>query len=164
LKLARQFAVSTWRIISGYFPYALEETADRIRAQGFNTVQLDLSFKDIDFSTPEAITADKCRTVRETFRSRNLPVSCISGYTNIVHPDSAERKRRNDYLKAILRHARDCGSPYVISETGTVNPDSDWRAIPRTSPSAPTRIVQIPSANWPRKPMIMVPCSCSRPT
>jgi sugar phosphate isomerase/epimerase len=117
-------------IFSGYFPYALEETADKIRAQGFNTVQLDLSFKDMDFSTPEAITADKCRTVRETFRSRNLPVSCISGYTNIVHPDKAERKRRNDYLKAILRHARDCGSPYVISETGTVNPDSDWSSHP----------------------------------
>lgn len=117
-------------IFSGYFPYTLAESAKRIRAQGFNTVQLDLTFKDIDFSTPAAITADKCRQVRDTFRRHDLPVSCVSAYTNIVHPDKGERERRNALLKATLRHARDCGSPFVISETGTVNPDSDWSAHP----------------------------------
>lgn len=117
-------------IFSGYFPYALEETAKRVRAQGFNTVQLDLAFKDIDFSTAEAITSSKCRRVRDTFRGYDLPVSCISAYTNIIHPDPAERQRRNGYLKAVLRHARDCGSPYVISETGTFNTESDWSAHP----------------------------------
>ncbi len=40
-------------IFTGYFPYDLAEQAKRIRAIGFNTVQLDLAFKDIDFSTPE---------------------------------------------------------------------------------------------------------------
>ncbi|PZP98242.1 sugar phosphate isomerase/epimerase family protein [Pseudorhodoferax soli] len=117
-------------IFSGYFPYALEESARRIKAHGFNTVQLDLAFKDMDFSTPAAITAAKCRQVRDTFRRHDLPVSCISAYTNIVHPDADERRRRNDYLKAVLRHARDCGSPYVITETGTFNRDSDWSAHP----------------------------------
>ena len=43
-------------IFTGYFPYSLDETAKRIRGLGFNTVQLDLHFKDIDFSTPESIT------------------------------------------------------------------------------------------------------------
>ncbi|ABM59155.1 sugar phosphate isomerase/epimerase family protein [Verminephrobacter eiseniae] len=117
-------------IFTGYFPYSLEESAQRIRAQGFNTVQLDLAFKDMDFQTPDSITSDKCRHVRDTFRRHDLPVSCVSAYTNIVHPDPGERRKRNAYLKAILRHARDCGSPYVISETGTVNPDSDWSSHP----------------------------------
>ena len=40
-------------IFTGYFPYALDETAKKIRGLGFNTVQLDLHFKDIDFSTPD---------------------------------------------------------------------------------------------------------------
>ena len=40
-------------IFSGYFPYALEESARRIRSHGFNTVQLDLAFKDMDLATPE---------------------------------------------------------------------------------------------------------------
>jgi sugar phosphate isomerase/epimerase len=118
-------------IFNGYFPYTLAEQARRIKALGFNTVQLDLQFKDMDFSTPAAITKEKAKVVRETFRSHDLPVCCLSGYTNIVHPDKAERKKRLDYLKAIIRHARDFGSPYVISETGTFATDSDWVHHPK---------------------------------
>ena len=117
-------------IFTGYFPYGLKESAEKIRKLDFNTVQLDLSFKDMDLST-ESITKDKCRKIRDTFREHHLPVCCISGYTNIVHPDKAERKRRLDHLKAIIRHARDLGSPYVISETGTFATDSDWVHHPK---------------------------------
>ena len=35
-------------IFTGYFPYGLKETAERIRKLNFNTVQLDLTFKDMD--------------------------------------------------------------------------------------------------------------------
>jgi sugar phosphate isomerase/epimerase len=112
-------------IFTGYYPYGLKETAQKIAAQGMTTVQLDLTFKDMDLST-EAIDKEKCRTIRDTFRDHNLPICCISGYTNIVHPDKAERKKRNDHLKTIIRHARDLGTPYVISETGTFATDSDW--------------------------------------
>ena len=118
-------------IFNGYFPYDLKEQAKRIKALGFNAVQLDLAFKDIDFSTPESITREKAKCVRETFRDHDLPVVCLSGYTNIVHPDPAERKKRNDMLKAIIRNARHFGSPYVISETGTFATDSDWVSHPK---------------------------------
>ena len=118
-------------IFTGYFPYSLDETAKKISGLGFNTVQLDLHFKDIDFSTPETITVDKAKQVRETFRDHDLPVCCVSGYTNIVHPDPAERERRLDQLKAIIRNARHFGSPYVISETGTFNTESDWVHHPK---------------------------------
>ena len=112
-------------IFSGYFPYDLETTASRIRSLGFNTVQLDLHFKDIDLSAGQ-ITADKAKRVRDTFRANDLPICAISGYTNIVHPDLDERKRRVDYLKEIIRNARSFGTPYVISESGTFNSESDW--------------------------------------
>jgi len=117
-------------IFTGYFPYGLKETARKIRSLNFNTVQLDLTFKDMDLST-EAITKEKCRTIAETFRDHDLPICCISGYTNIIHPDLAERKRRLDHLTAVIRHARDLGSPYVISETGTFATDSDWVSHPK---------------------------------
>ena len=35
----------TTGIFTGYFPYGLEETAQKIKEHGFNTVQLDLEFK-----------------------------------------------------------------------------------------------------------------------
>ncbi|MFK0691476.1 sugar phosphate isomerase/epimerase family protein [Mesorhizobium sp. IMUNJ 23033] len=117
-------------IFTGYFPYELEEVARRIRGLGFNTVQPDLHFKDIDLSVGQ-ITKDKARKVRDTFRDHNLPICCLSGYTNIIHPDKAEREKRLAYLKEIIRNAREFGSPYVISETGTYNTESDWVHHPR---------------------------------
>ena len=117
-------------IFTGYFPYSLEETARKIRALNFNTVQLDLHFKDMDLGAGE-ITKDKCVRIRETFRDHNLPICCISAYTNIIHPDPTERARRVGYLKEIIRHAQYLGTPYVISETGTYNTESDWVHHPK---------------------------------
>lgn len=117
-------------IFTAYFPFSLEETAKQIRALDFNTVQLDMQFEDIDLSAGN-ITVDKCRTIRDTFRDHNLPICAVSGYTNIVHPDPTERSARIQHLKEIISHARDLGSPYVISETGTANPESDWVHHPR---------------------------------
>ncbi len=118
-------------IFTGYFPYTLKQQAQKIRDLGFNTVQLDLAFKDIDFSRPASITEENAKTVRETFRDYNLPICCISGYTNIIHPDPEQRRKRLDHLLAIIKNARSFGSPYVISETGTYNPDSDWVSHPK---------------------------------
>ena len=117
-------------IFTGYFPYGLDETAKKIRDLGFNTVQLDLHFKDVDLSEGQ-ITKEKARKVRDTFRDHNLPICCVSGYTNIIHPEKAERDKRVGYLKEIIRNARHFGSPYVISETGTYNTESDWVHHPR---------------------------------
>ena len=76
----------------------LKKTCETIKGHGFSTVQLDLHFKDIDVSEGQ-MTPDKCRTIRDTFRDHHLPVCCISAYTNIVHPDAGERKKRNARLK-----------------------------------------------------------------
>ena len=69
-------------IFTGYFPYDLEETAQKIRALGFNTVQLDLHFKDIDVSAGQ-ITKDKCvrsarRSATTTCRSAASPATRTS--------------------------------------------------------------------------------------
>ena len=117
-------------IFTGYYPYGLEDTAKKIASQGFTTVQLDLHFKDIDLSAGQ-ITKDKAKRVRDTFRAHNLPICCVSGYTNIIHPDKEERARRVGYLKEIICNARNFGSPYVISETGTFNTESDWVHHPK---------------------------------
>lgn len=117
-------------IFTAYFPYGLEETARRIRDLGFNCVQLDLSFKSMDLSD-EYINSENCKKIRETFRRYNLPICAVSGYTNLVHPDPEKRKANHKRLKRIIRHARELGTPYVVSETGTFNPDSDWVAHPK---------------------------------
>lgn len=117
-------------IFNGYYPYSLEETIRRIKAHGFTSVQLDLSFKDMDLHYT-ALTKEKCRIIRDAFRDANLNIVAISGYTNIIHPDPAKREENLAYLKTLLKFARDLGTPYVISETGTYNPESDWVYHPK---------------------------------
>jgi sugar phosphate isomerase/epimerase len=122
-------------IFTGYFPLPLEETAQRIRELGFNTVQLDLAFKDIDLST-ENINRSNCTRIRDTFRRHNLPVSCISSYTNVVHPDPAKRRTNHARLRRVIEHAHDLGSPYVPVETGTFNLESEWLPHPNNQTEA----------------------------
>jgi sugar phosphate isomerase/epimerase len=117
-------------IFNGYYPYTLEESIKRIKAAGFTSVQLDLCFKDMDLAYT-ALTKEKCHIIRDAFREANLPIVAISGYTNIVHPEAAKRKENMDYLKTLLKYARDLGTPYVISETGTYNSESDWVYDPK---------------------------------
>ncbi len=112
-------------IFNGYYPYTLAETISRIQKDGFTCVQLDLSFKDMDLSF-ESLTSGKCRHIRDAFRDANLPIVCISGYTNIIHPNRKKREQNLFALKTLLKFAHDLGTPYVISETGTYNTESDW--------------------------------------
>ncbi|HOQ00933.1 MAG TPA: sugar phosphate isomerase/epimerase [Acetivibrio clariflavus] len=113
-------------IFSGYYPYTLEETVKRIKKDGFTCVQLDMDFKDIDLKTSEAITAEKAHRVRDAFRDANISIVSISAYTNLVHPNREQREKNINYVKTLLKYARDFGTPYVISETGTYNTESDW--------------------------------------
>ncbi|WP_096188813.1 sugar phosphate isomerase/epimerase family protein [Evansella halocellulosilytica] len=117
-------------IFNGYYPYTLDETIARIKKDGFTSVQLDLSFKDMDLAL-ESLTTEKCHKIRDAFREANLPIVSISGYTNIIHPDSTKREENLFGLKQLLKFARDLGTPYVISETGTYNEESDWVHHPR---------------------------------
>ncbi|MGQ7888760.1 sugar phosphate isomerase/epimerase family protein [Paenibacillus sp. WC2504] len=112
-------------IFNGYYPYSLEESISRMKRDGFSCVQLDLSFKDMDLAY-ESLTKEKCHRIRDAFRDANLPIVCISGYTNIIHPDPKKREQNLFGLQTLLKFARDLGTPYVISETGTYNTESDW--------------------------------------
>ncbi len=108
-------------IFSGYFPYDLETTAKTIRDLGFNTVQLDLHFKDVDLSAGQ-ITKEKAKQVRDTFRDARPADLRHLG----LHEHRASRPRRAEAPRRLaqgdhpqrprLRHA------YVISESGTFNP------------------------------------------
>ncbi|WP_308639535.1 sugar phosphate isomerase/epimerase family protein [Paenibacillus silvisoli] len=112
-------------IFNAYYPYTLEESIRRMKKDGFSCVQLDLAFKDMDLSY-DALTKEKCHTIRNAFRDANLPIVCVSAYTNLIHPDPVKRQQNVNSVKQVLQFARDLGSPYVVSETGTYNIESDW--------------------------------------
>ncbi|MCC8180147.1 MAG: sugar phosphate isomerase/epimerase, partial [Planctomycetes bacterium] len=101
-------------IFTGYYPYGIDETIARIKKHGMSCVQLDLEFKDIDLSRGK-VTKEKANLVRDKFRDADVPIVSISAYTNLTHPDPATRSANIAYVKEVLAHARDFGSPYVVS-------------------------------------------------
>jgi len=112
-------------IFTGYFPYSLNEVIKKMKGHGFTAAQLDLAFKDLDMETDD-LNKKTANKIRQAFRDADLPITCISGYTNLVHPDESVRKENLKRLKKIISLARELGSPYVISETGTFHRESDW--------------------------------------
>jgi sugar phosphate isomerase/epimerase len=112
-------------IFSGYYPYTIDEVIKRIKAQDFSCVQLDVSFKDCD-AAKEKLSKQKANEIRDKFRDANLPVVAVSAYTNLVHPNPEKRKANIAYIKMMMERALDLGCPYVASETGTYNKESDW--------------------------------------
>lgn len=112
-------------IFTGYYNDTIEGTVKRIKDDGFSCVQLDLSFTDFDASK-EPVTSEKCKRVRDAFRDANLPIIALSGYTNFIHPDPSIRQANIHYIKTMFRYARELGTEFVASETGTYNVASDW--------------------------------------
>jgi sugar phosphate isomerase/epimerase len=115
-------------VFTFYIPGTVDETARRIRAYGFDTVQLNLEFADWRFDDDSSPAA--CRAVRETFRGNGLSIAAIAGYLNPIARDPARRRANLDRMKAMLERARDLGSPYVATETGSLHPHDDWAPHP----------------------------------
>jgi sugar phosphate isomerase/epimerase len=115
-------------IFTFYVPGTVDETAKRIRAYGFETVQLNLEFKDWRFDDDSSPAA--CQAVRETLRGNGLSIAAIAGYLNPIARDPARRRANLDRMKAMLERAGDLGSPYVATETGSLHPHDDWAPHP----------------------------------
>jgi sugar phosphate isomerase/epimerase len=115
-------------IFTFYVPGTVDATAKRIRAYGFDTVQLNLEFKDWRFDDDSSPAA--CQAVRETFRGNGLSIAAIAGYLNPIARDPARRRANLDRMKAMLERALDLGSPYVATETGSLHPHDDWAPHP----------------------------------
>jgi sugar phosphate isomerase/epimerase len=115
-------------IFTHYVPGTVDETARRIKAYGFETVQLNLEFADWRFADDSSVSA--CRAVCETFLGHGLEIAAIAGYVNPVAPDAARRQANHERLEAILARANELGSPYVVTETGSYHPDDDWAPHP----------------------------------
>lgn len=100
-----------------YQAHPMAEAARRIRAAGFEAVQVGLRFADgrFDMSQPDW---DYARRARDAFSQPGLSIAGIDGYVPLLHPDPETRRRHVRALAALLERAREFGSPVVATETG----------------------------------------------
>src|SRR5262249_4149452 len=95
------------------------------------------NFPGLPFHEPAHFTPERCRSVAQPFLDAGVSVACVASGANLMDSHLARRQRGIHRLHALLRHARDFGARYVVTETGSLNPDSPGRPYgPNRTPAA----------------------------
>jgi sugar phosphate isomerase/epimerase len=109
-------------VASHLFRGSPAEVAGLCRRHGLTCVKLAPSFPGLSFYQPGDITPERCRHVAEPFAREGIAVACLWAAVNLLDPDLDRRHRGIVRLHALLRHGRDFGTEYLITETGSLNP------------------------------------------
>ena len=106
-----------------------DELAPRIRAQGFDCVQIALAKTLPDFE-PDAgrLSPGLAVHVREALQRHGVRIAVLGCYINLADPDATTRSRQLGRFKEHLRFARDFGCSVVATESGSLNADFSWHA------------------------------------
>ena len=115
-----------------YAGLPLEEAARRIKADGFRGVVLEHAFADVRFDpfSPDWEAAEK---ITRRFDRSEIQVVGLYGYYNVVAPDPAIRQRGEQRMRFLIENWRRLGSNNVSTETGSLNPQSEWNDSPENS-------------------------------
>jgi sugar phosphate isomerase/epimerase len=102
----------------------LNELATKVAEKGFSCIQLPLTKALSDITVgPGQLNPGLAVHIRETLAARNIFISVLGCYFNLIHPDKEERKKKLAWFKEHLRYARDFGTDLVGTETGSLNAD-----------------------------------------
>jgi sugar phosphate isomerase/epimerase len=100
------------------------QLAAELVAEGVHTVQLFLTQTDSNYwkynsrSDLSGLTADRCREIADTYRSAHISIHSIGVYTNLIHPDPAERKDNMAYFEAMMKVGAHMDVRAFITEAG----------------------------------------------
>ena len=104
-----------------------EAVLDRVAEAEFEAVHWNMASAGLP-SIPDVVPEGLAGRIAGAARARGLAIAGLSGTTNLIHPDPAERSRGRARLAVIIRAARDMGAPLVTLCTGTRDPVDPWRA------------------------------------
>jgi len=100
------------------------DLAQELAAAGIGTVQLFLSQTDSNFwrynqrSDVSSLTADRCRSMADIYRQAGLSLHSLGVYTNLIHPEPAERQANLAYFEAMMVIGGHMGVRTFITEAG----------------------------------------------
>jgi len=106
-----------------------EQTLDLIAAQGIRALHLNPASAGLD-PGEMPLSPEAARRIVSAAAARGLEIAALSGTYNMIHPDPVARAAGFKRLAWLIRSAELLGVPYVTLCTGTLNPDSMWRAHP----------------------------------
>ncbi len=121
----------------GFRGHTNAELARELAAGGIKLVQLFFAQKDssywkyndrVDLS---AMTADRARAIADTYRAAGITVHSLGVYTNLIHPDPAERGANLDYFETMMKLGAAMDVRCFVTESGHYHdPDGPEPRIP----------------------------------
>jgi len=118
-----------------YAGLPLEEAAQRIKADGFAAVALEGNFADVRFD-PLAPDWEAARKITSCLDRNGIKVVGLYGYYNVVAPNQETRKRGEQRMQFLIENWKRLGSNNISTETGSLNPQSEWDDSPENATEA----------------------------
>jgi sugar phosphate isomerase/epimerase len=112
-----------------------EQLAQTLAGQGIKLVQLFFNQTDSRYwqyngrSDLSAMTAERSKSIAAAYRSAGISIHSLGVYTNLIHPDEAERKQNLEYFEDMMKIAVAMGVRYLITEAGHYHPEGPAPAV-----------------------------------
>jgi sugar phosphate isomerase/epimerase len=120
----------------GFGTYTNARLAEELSAEGIGVIQLFLNQTDSRYwkyngrSDLADLTDDRCWAIADTYRSAGISIHSLGVYTNLIHPDAAERKANLDYFEAMMRVAAAMDVGMLITEAGHFRSEEPEPPVP----------------------------------
>jgi len=108
----------------GFAELTNAELAKELSGSGIKLIQLFLSQTDSKFwkynsrNDVSSLTATRCREIAAPYRDAGIEIHSIGVYTNLIHPDEAERKANLAYFEAMMEIGGHMNVRTFITEAG----------------------------------------------
>lgn len=112
----------------GFPEYTNAQLAEELARTGIKVVQLFLSQSDSRYwkyngrSDVSGLTVPRCEAIASAYRAAGISIHSIGVYTNLIHPDPAERMANLGYFESMMKIARNMGVDTLITEAGHHQP------------------------------------------
>ena len=109
---------------TGFGDLTNAELAKELAGSRIKLIQLFLSQKDSKFwkynsrADVSSLTAARCREIAAPYRDAGIEIHSIGVYTNLIHPDEAERKANLAYFEAMMEVGGHMNVRTFITEAG----------------------------------------------
>ena len=108
----------------GFPKFTNAALAQELSGAGIRLIQLFLVQSDSNFwkyndrSDVSSLTPARCREIAARYRDAGIAIHSLGVYTNLIHPDAAERQANLDYFAAMMDIGGHMGVHTFISEAG----------------------------------------------
>jgi sugar phosphate isomerase/epimerase len=119
----------------GFHDYTNRALAKELADAGIRIVQLFLNQSDSRYwvyngrSDVSDVTPARCREIAAAYRSAGIAIHSIGVYTNLIHPDRAERAANLAYFEAMMKIGVAMDVHTFITEAGHYHADGPVPAV-----------------------------------